>query len=395
MPMNINRNETAGAALAAAFASGDEAQLAEAWNLAMESVAEQVRENYAQLADEHDAQVLASRGIRQLTTAETAFYERLAGALRSANPEQAFVAAPDTDPNFMPSTIIDSVLDQLEQDHPLLSHVRVQPTGYNGVWLRDKGGVVRATWGKVDAAITEELAAAIDVKSTRQSKLSAFCIVPLDILDMGPAFMDAYVRGLLYEAMYEGIDYGIVLGTGVGEPIGMARDIHDGVSVSTTTGYPMKTAVALESFKPADFLAKVGTIAKTEHGKNRRVPEVLLIASQATFLTKIWPAVLAPVANGGWNKSYPFPVTEVVCNALADNKALIGLPNGYTFAVGGSRNGNIEFSDDAKFIEDCRAFKVVQHGDGMAADNTAFVYLDVSAVEAWSMPVYDMTPAGE
>ena len=395
MPMPINRNEQVGQRLAAAFASGDEAELAQAWQAVIDDVANQVREDYAEIEQRADDAALAARGYRQLTSEENAFYQRLSEALRSDHPEQVFTTVAGTDPNIMPYTVVDAVLDQLEQEHPLLSRIAFQRTGYNGLWLRDRHTAARAVWGKIDATITQELTGSIEVRNITQGKLTAFCFIPIDIIDMGYAFMDAYIRGILYEALYDGLEYGIVLGKGIdGEPVGMARDIHTGVTVSTTTGYPMKTAAAITSLKPADYNAKVAVISKTEDNRNRKMSGVVLIANQATFLSKIWPAVMVPTSTG-WTKMYPYPTEEIVCNQLSDGKAILGVAEAYGFAMGGSRNGVIEFSDDFKFLEDCRTFKVLHHGAGMADDNTAFQYLDVSGLEAWSLPVYDVTPVAD
>jgi hypothetical protein len=48
--------------------------------------------------------------------------------------------------------------------------------------------------------------------------------------------------------------------------------------------------------------------------------------------------------------------------------------------MGGSKNGVIEYSDEYKFLEDQRVFKVKQYGAGRAFDNTSALYLDISGL---------------
>jgi len=50
-------------------------------------------------------------------------------------------------------------------------------------------------------------------------KLSAFIPVSQSILDLGPEWLDRYVRTILSEAIFEGLEGGIIKGTGKDEPI--------------------------------------------------------------------------------------------------------------------------------------------------------------------------------
>ena len=81
-------------------------------NVIEQSVLEKARE----IADTHEQQVLASRGVRQLTSKEKKYYEKLIEAFRSDNPKQAL-----TNPELvMPETVVDSVFEALQTQHPLL-----------------------------------------------------------------------------------------------------------------------------------------------------------------------------------------------------------------------------------------------------------------------------------
>mgnify|MGYP006954345435 CR=1 FL=1 len=96
--------------------SGDETAMATAFSDFAESVQKSVVEEARELAQVVDANVLAARGVRQLTSDEREFYQGIMKASRSGNPKQALV---DID-KAMPQTIIDSVIDDIKANHPLL-----------------------------------------------------------------------------------------------------------------------------------------------------------------------------------------------------------------------------------------------------------------------------------
>jgi hypothetical protein len=59
--------------------------------------------------------------------------------------------------------------------------------------------------------------------------------------------------------------------------------------------------------------------------------------------------------------------------------------------MGGSKNGVIEYSDEYKFIEDMRYFKIKQYGAGRAFDNTSALYLDISGLKEAYITVKETT----
>lgn len=385
--MKINKKISAGAAMVAATESGNPEEAEAAWNDAFEAIAQSIRDDFEDLAGVTDAQALASRGYRQLTSAEDRFYEALAASARADNAaaaKQAFldVIGDDADEDLMPITIIEDVFKDLEQEHELLQAINFTYTGYATKWIRNTHEAVKAKWGKIDDKITKEITSGLKTMKIEQNKLTAFLVIPLDIIDMGHTFMDAYARACLKEAVYDGLEYGIVSGSGIDMPVGLDRDVHDGVTISTTTGYPKKKAIKVSSFDAVTYLGLVAKMAKTEKGKNRKVPEVILICNQTDYLTKVAPASTLLTQLGYQGNVFPYATKPVISNELADGSAIMLVPGCYTFCVGGSRNGAIETDDSFKFLDDARTYKVVQHGDGIADDDTAAILLDISELEA-------------
>lgn len=388
MPIKLNdESKKAVQALAAAFATGEQEKVEQALSAYRTSIVEDVTAQYEQAIAANDAAVLAQRGFRQLTAPETSYYKGIIEALSSNNPKQAlidFSAMPD---HMMPTTIFDQILKDLQETHPLLAAVNVTNTGYITEWLRNKHTRQLAAWGNPGDAITKEITSAFEVIDVKQGKLSCFALVSRDMLSLGPTWLDGYVRTVIGEALACGLEAGIVDGMGVkGEPVGLDRDIHSGVSVNSSTGYPKKTAVKVAEFTPKSYGAIVATLAKDEAGKEKAIDfrsdsnGLALICSTSDYLTKIMPATTVQATTGQYVRDlFPLPTTVIPSVACADGTAILAILGEYDLFVGGNRG--IEYSDEFKFTDDQRAFKQVMYAFGRAYDNTSAALLDISGLE--------------
>lgn len=367
-----------------AMKSGDEKAMQEAWQAFHDSVAEQIMQDFEEIKASNDAAILAQRGYRQLTSQENKWYQKVIEALRSQDPKQAFtsIIGGDDEDALMPTTIIEDVYKHLADDHPLLKAINFQNVGYLTKWVLNDHTAQQAVWGQITDAIVKEITSAFKVVDIEQSKLSAYAIIEKGMLDLGPVFLDAYIRKCLAEALAAGLEAAIVSGNGVNQPVGLIRDIHEGVSYSTSTGYPAKSKTAVKDFTPASYGALLGALAVTESGNKRKFGKVWLLCNQADYLTKIMPATTVLNANGHYvNNLFPFPTEVIVCNEVETGDAVLCLLDEYFLGVGGAKNGVIEYSDEYKFIEDQRVFKIKQYAAGRAFDNTSALYLDISGVE--------------
>ena len=59
--------------------------------------------------------------------------------------------------------------------------------------------------------------------------------------------------------------------------------------------------------------------------------------------------------------------------------------------VGSAKEGVLSFSDDFKFLEDKRTFKIKMYGMGTAYDDTCAVLLDISDLEAAFLTVKNLS----
>lgn len=367
-----------------AIKSGSEDAMKTAMEKLCASVADKVKQDYEELKDTNDSAVLAQRGYRQLTSKETKWYNKVITALKSGNPKQAFTAIIDSEneEDLMPTTIIEDVYKNLKDEYPLLKAIKFQHVGYITKWILNDHSVQTAVWGTITAEIVKEITSSFKTVDINQNKLSAYAVIEVGMLDLGPVFLDGYIRTVLTEAIMGGLEIAIVSGTGVNQPIGLIRDIHEGVSVSSTDGYPTKELIEVKDFTPATYGGIVARMAKTENGKQRKFAKVGFICNMTDYLTKVMPATTALNASGSYvNNLFPFPTTVYVSNAVDEGKAVMFLEDEYFLGMGGTKNGVIEYSDEYKFLEDQRVFKIKQYGAGRATDDTCALYLDISKLE--------------
>ena len=379
------KQKEAAAGIFKAMQSGDEDAIREAWEAFQFAVIEAVKADVeAETAETAEAQALATRGVRMLTPDERKYWNAFIEASKAGNYKQAIN---NIDVSF-PETIVEDVFREITETHPLLASVNFQNVSILTKWILSDHSSNAAVWGEINGEITKEIEGALKKIDLVTNKLSSFAVVPLDMLELGAEFIDRYIRALLVESIALGLEYGIVMGTGHNEPIGLARDIHEGVSVSSTDGYPLKTAVKVTAFDPVAYGDLCAELAVSEAGNPRVVPEVTLIVNQHDYFKKIMPATTVMGANGTYvNNIFPHPTKVIVSNALANNAAILCLLDEYFFGLGSNKQGTMSYSDEFKFLEDARTYKIKLHGNGRAYDNTCAILLDITDVEPAYLPV--------
>ena len=165
-------------------------------------------------------------------------------------------------------------------------------------------------------------------------------------------------------------------------PIGLDKNIEKGVNFNTETGYPEKEAVKVTSFLPGEYGPLVAKLAVAESGRMRKFDEVTLVCNQVDYLTKVMPATTVLTAAGTYATNlFPFPTSVVRSNEITTGKAILFLPEEYFMGIGTTKDGTIEYSDEFKFLEDKRTFKIKMHAMGKAFDNTVAIVLDITELD--------------
>lgn len=335
-----------------------------------------------------DTNVLVGRGVRQLTSKESEYYQKTIEAMKSSSPKQALTELDVV----MPETIIDAVFDDLKEDHELLSVIDFQNTTGITKMLLNTNGKQLATWDALCSTIVTELTSGFKMIDMSLNKLSAFIPICKDMLDLGPKWLDRYVRTILGEAIAFGLEEAIINGTGKDQPIGMNRQVQDDVSISGGV-YPVKETVAITDLSPASYGKLLSTMTKLPKGSagediSRKVSSVIMVVNPTDYLLKIMPATTIRGTDGLFRSDVlPFPTKVIQSVQVEEGKAVIGLAKRYFMGVGTAKSGKIEHSDHYHFLEDERVYLTKLYGHGQALDNNAFVYADISGLEPANVKV--------
>lgn len=339
------------------------------------------------LQQELDSRILAARGVRQLTSEERSYYQKLGEAMKATDPRQA-VTGMDA---VLPKTVIDSVFDDLRTNHPLLSRINFMATGGAVEIIVNTNGYEEAAWGDLCDDIVKELTSGFKKINTGLYKLSAFMPVCKAMLDLGPEWLDNYVRQVLFEAFANGMEAGIVTGDGNKKPIGMNRQVGNNVTV-TGNAYPKKAAVKVSDLTPATVGNLISIMAADPNGKTRRVQGVILLVNPQDYYQKVMPATTVQAPDGTYrNDVLPYPMDVIQSVSLPRGEAIIGIASQYLAMAGTSPNGKIEYSDHYHFLEDERVYLVKGYANGMPKDNNAFLRLDISGLQPATWKVTQVT----
>ena len=280
----------------------------------------------------------------------------------------------------MPETIIEDVFESLRQEHPLLAAINFQNTTYVTEWILNKNGKQKAKWGAITATITEELEGEFEKLNMTLNSLTAFLPVAKSMLDLGAQWLDSYVREVLKDAIYCGLEEAIIAGTGVDMPIGMMKDLS--ASKQDGAAYPDKEAVAITKFDATQYGAVIAKLAVDRNGRPRKVGNVIMIVNPVDYFAKVMPATTIMRPDGTYaNDVLPYPTTIIQSEEVPSGKAVVGIADKYFMGIGTSKDGVIEFDDSYRFLQRERVYAAFLYGNGKAVDNNAFVVLDISALQ--------------
>lgn len=331
-----------------------------------------------ELKNATDAAILAQRGIRQLTSEESEFYNTIIAAMKANPTGNIMNALTNTDKTF-PETILVQVMEDMKQEHPLLAEVDSAPvTGATKIIINTDAGD-NATWNALESEITKEIQSGFAEIDLSQFKLSAWMPISIDMLELGAKWLDNYIRTCLAEALAIGYENGIVTGTGNKMPIGMDRSVADDVVVVGGV-YPQKEAIEVTSFDRVSYGSLVSKLTKTRNGKPRIVKGLILVVNPFDYYSVVMPATTLLTPEGRYvNDVLPVPTKVIQSVAVAQGEAILGMGKKYFLGVGGKRG--IQFSDDYKFLEDQRYYKIVAYSNGLPKDDNSFLRLDISNLD--------------
>lgn len=317
----------------------------------------------------HDAQILAARGQNVLTSEERKFFN------------QVIASGGFDEDTILPVTTQERVFDNLVSQHPLLEVIG----------LRDLGAVTRFiysdpskayAWGALFGEIKGQVSAAFREEQIGQLKLTAFAVIPKDMLELGPEWVERYVRTLLVESYSVGLEYGLVNGRGPAqnEPIGLMKNVDPDTGAVTD-----KTSSGTLTFAPSekgeivagelhDVIKALSTDAS---GKARKVLNKVVMLVNPVDAISVQARNTIQTANGQWVTALPYNIQVVESEEIPNNKALFFVKGEYLAAIAGGYK--INKFDETLAIEDARLYTMKQFANGKPKDNkTALLYdLDI------------------
>lgn len=277
---------------------------------------------------------------------------------------------------LLPQTTIDKIFEDLIVERPFLQEIGLQTTGLRMRILKsDPSG--QAVWGKIFGEIKGQLDAAFTEEEINQSKLTAFVVVPNDLLEYGPVWVERFVRAQITEAFAIALEAAFVAGDGNDKPIGLTRQVQEGVTV-TGGVYPEKATAGTLTFADAEttvteLTAVMKALSVKEDGKlvNISGKAILLVNPADSWDVKSKYTSLN--ANGVYITALPFNLRVVESEFVPAKQVIALVADRYDAYVGGGIN--IKAFDQTLALEDCMLYTAKQFAYGKAEDNTAaFVY---------------------
>ncbi|WP_376698557.1 phage major capsid protein [Listeria booriae] len=359
---NENEINLKNAFLNAVKTGGTEEEQVEAFTKMAEAIQNNILEKAKNEVETRnvDNNVLAGRGANVLTAQETKYYN----AVIAGN---GFAGVTD----LLPPTVFERVFEDLTVAHPLLSEINFVNTTATTEWIISIGDVGTAWWGPLCAEIKELLDNGFDKIQTGMYKLSAYIPVCNAMLDLGPAWLDRYVRTILAESMALGLEHGIVDGTGKDMPIGMMRDVDNVVSGEHTS----KPATPLNDLTPATLASEI-MLPLTNEGL-KSVTDAILIINPADYWAKIFPATTYMTPQGVWVTGIlPIPLKIIESVAVPVGKAVAGRARDYFMGIGSEQQ--IRTSTEYRLLDDETLYYSKQYANGRPKDNDSFLVFDIT-----------------
>lgn len=386
--MNVARQQ-----LMNALKEGNEEEQQEAFVGVMSAMADEVQaEAKATIGRVNegyqDDQILMNRGTHKpLTTEEKKYFNAVVEKGGFDNVEEVF-----------PTTIVEDVLSNIEEEHPILSKIDVVSTKALAKYIYSKPGAKTAFWGDIRSDIRQIILDGFKVANLESYKLSGFVVVLKGMIELGPEWLATYVTRSLREIMDHTLELAVIDGEGPGatdgennepapQPVGMTKSLTgvvDGV-------HPDKTPVVLDNLEP---VAMAGLRARLAESKTDNGP-VSVLVNPTTYWLKLFPS-LATKVDDRWSLSNLPTGEEIIpSHAVPQDRMIYGNLNNYFLAVSGQ--ARIDKYTETLAIEDLDLYIAKFFGNGIPKDPDAFIVADISGVQGGEIAPEDgadTEPAG-
>ncbi|MBG0969179.1 phage major capsid protein [Bacillus sp. SRB3LM] len=314
-----------------------------------------------------DAQILTSRGQNVLTSEERKFFNAVVqdGGFK--------------DDSILPYTTQERVFEDLVTEHPLLEAIGMQDLGAVTKFIYSDATKAYA-WGELFGDIRGQINAAFREEQIGQLKLTAFSAVPNDMLELGPVWVERYVRTLLVESYSVGLEFGFVNGGGsvAHQPVGLMKDVN-----ATTGAVTDKKSSGTLTFAPSEngeviageLYEVVKALSVDGKGKSRKVLNKIVMVVNPVDAIGVQARNTIQTANGQWVMALPYNIQTVESEEVPVGKALFFVKGQYIAAIAGGYK--LKKFDQTLAIEDATLYTIKQFANGKPKDNKAALVYDL------------------
>lgn len=298
-----------------------------------------------------DTEYAKSLGLRNLSAEAKKFYAYIKNPKNTITVDQA---------DIIPTEIVDYTLIDVKKQSGLLSYVNFAPANVKKWISASKSGT--AAWGALTDALTSDLSATITSMNMELAKLHVLLLVPKAIRELSDQFVDRYFSAVLAEVMIDGLEDGVLNGSGSDEPIGYYNTVATGHAarslVTTLTGFSPKQLAPVKKH--------------LSNGGKREVSEIILVCNPADEADYVATALYDKVGN----MVSSFKNLKVVSTPNnTQGQAAFILPKSYTMGLG---KIDVKEYKETKAIDDVDVIIGKAYANGRPVDDYASYVFDVT-----------------
>lgn len=346
-------------------------QKTEALNEMMDALQKETRANILQeaRATSEDNAILQSRGQNVLTSEERKFFNEVI--------EDGGFKEEDT----LPVTVQERIFEGLTEEHPFLTHIGLQNLGAVTEFIySDPEG--SAVWRVLFGEIQGQLNTSFRKEKITQMALTAFWAIHNDMLELGPEWVERYVRTCLIEAIKVGLEYGFIQGRGLTyeEPIGLFYEeqengaIVEKESAGKLTFEPGRKTIT-ELRDVVKLLAKKLNADGTDADRPKRIAGKVVMVTNPFDTFDIQANATTLNANGVYVTSLPFNPIQTESVFVPEGKVLFFVKGEYIAATGGPLR--VKKFDQTLAFEDATLYTAKQFATGKPKDKYAAQVYDL------------------
>ncbi|WP_419962177.1 phage major capsid protein [Psychrobacillus sp. BM2] len=312
-----------------------------------------------------DRSIIQNRGQNVLTSEETKFFKN-AVEFGGFDKEQ-----------ILPVTTQERIFEDIVQEHPLLDALDLQDLGAVTRYIYSNAEK-NFVWGELFGPIAGQIAAGFREEQISQLKLTAFAVLPNDMIELGPEWVERYVRTVAVETISVGLEYGFVNGNGQSQPIGLLKDKNPDTGAITD-----KTSSGTLTFAPSDrgevvageLYGVVKALSTNAAGKTRKVENKIYMIINPIDAIAVTFRNTIQTANGQWVMALPYNIKPVESDEIPVGKAAFLVQGEYVAAIAGGYK--LKKFDQTLAMEDATLFTIKQFANGKPKDNKAALVYDL------------------